>query len=67
MSLERSRRDYEGDVIFDVWRSGGNPDAVDLDAVRDHYDAGDYPESAAAAELRRMQRRRSEDDEAATP
>ena len=28
----------EGDYIYDVWRYGGNPDAVDLDDVPQDYD-----------------------------
>ncbi|KKM73040.1 hypothetical protein LCGC14_1414540 [marine sediment metagenome] len=46
--------DYHGDVWYDVWRSGGNPDLVDDDRVEDmRYD--DYtPEEAARLEYRRI-------------
>lgn len=45
------RRDpnYFGDVCYEVWRSGGNPDSVDYDRVRDReYDGYDYIDSARA-------------------
>lgn len=51
MSRDR-RRDYEGDVIYEVWRSGGNPDAVDRDRVRDAYDDRLSKDEAVAMELR---------------
>jgi hypothetical protein len=43
--------DYRGDVFYDVWRSGGNPDAVDYDRVRDSYYDGLDSEDAARREL----------------
>ena len=47
--------DYENNVFFEVWRSGGNPDAIDFEGrVEDHYYDGDYPEEAARDELRRQ-------------
>ena len=45
------RDSYEGDVFFEVWRSGGNPDAIDFDRVNDAYYAGDFAEDAATFEL----------------
>ena len=55
---------YQGDVFYEVWRSGGNPDAVDYDRVRDCYSDGDEPECCASSELRRQheaqQRRENE-------
>jgi len=30
-------RRYEGDVFYDVWRNGGNPDRLDMDRVSDDY------------------------------
>jgi hypothetical protein len=44
--------DYRGDVFYDVWRSGGNPDAVDYDRVRDAYYDGLDSGEAADRELR---------------
>lgn len=29
---------HEADYIYDVWRHGGNPDAVDLDEIPRDYD-----------------------------
>lgn len=54
--------DYCGDVVYDVWRRGGNPDAVDRDQVKDSRDDGLDAEAAAGRELRR-QRRRAEEDQ----
>ena len=62
----RTRREYEGDVIYGVWRQGGNPDAIDRDRVMDHWDAGDEEDSAVRDELRHQRRRRGhglEDEE----
>lgn len=46
--MSKSRREYEADVAFEVWRSGGNPDAIDEYRVQECYDMGDYPEEAAS-------------------
>jgi hypothetical protein len=51
--------DYWGDVVYDTWRSGGNPDAVDWDRCHDRYYEGRSVESCVAAELR-IQRRAQE-------
>ena len=41
------RRKFEGDVIYEVWRSGGNPDAVDYNRLDDYwYDELDAYEAA---------------------
>lgn len=45
-------RKYESDVFYEVWRSGGNPDRVDPDRIRDCYYNGYDTESAASVELR---------------
>ena len=47
--------DYFGDVVYEVWRSGGDPDRVDRDDVEDHRYAGRWPEEAARVELRHQQ------------
>lgn len=57
---DRERRDYDGDVTYDVWRSGGNPDYIDRDRVRDHFYNGYSAEEAANAELRAMRPREPE-------
>lgn len=50
--------DYEGDVVYETWRRGGNPDRVDPDRVEDYYRAGLDSDEAAARELRRQRPRR---------
>lgn len=45
------RREYENDVFYEVWRSGGNPDAINYDRVEEHFYNGDYSEHAASHEL----------------
>lgn len=57
-SEQERRREYEGDVIYDVWRAGGNPDAVDLDAVGEHYYYGDEAEATVRDELSEQRRPR---------
>ena len=52
----RDRREYEGDVTYDVWRAGGNPDAVDFDRVDDHWREGDDVDVATGDEMRRQRR-----------
>lgn len=47
-------RKYFGDVLFEVWRHGGNPDAVDRDRVEESQRYGDWPEECAHYELRRQ-------------
>lgn len=46
---------YFGDVVYEVWRSGGDPDRVDHDDVDDHRYAGLWLEEAAEVELGRQQ------------
>ena len=41
------RDPYFGDVIYDVWRNGGDPDYVDRDDVDDCRYEGLYAEEAA--------------------
>ncbi len=56
--IERERG-YRGDVIYDVWRAGRDPDAINFDRVSDHYHRGDEPDMAANHEIR-VQRQREE-------
>jgi hypothetical protein len=58
--VPRNYREYEGDVWYEVWRNGGNPDNVDPDRVRDYYDDGYGAEAAARQEQNRTQRIRHE-------
>jgi hypothetical protein len=59
---EKSRRDYEGDVAYEVWRSGGNVDRINDDRVRDSFYDGDHAEDVARRELK-AQRPRERVDE----
>ena len=54
--MSRSRREYEGDVTYDVWRAGGNPDAIDRDRVDDHWREGDDVDIATRDEMRHQRR-----------
>ena len=50
-----NRDDYYGDVIYEVWRSGGNPDLVDYDRC-DDYMADRLDEYIAAHKEMKLQR-----------
>lgn len=53
---ERERqREYESEVIYQVWRRGGNPDAVQPDEVSDAYYNG-IPEDRLSNRIVRRQR-----------
>lgn len=54
MSEREERREYENDVFYEVWRSGGNPDRIDYDRVDDYRYDGIEADEAASRELRRM-------------
>lgn len=49
-------RQFEGDVVYDVWRSGGNPDAVSHDRLRDDYYDDRSVDEVVARELRSQRR-----------
>jgi hypothetical protein len=57
---DEERRHYEGDVAYEVWRNGGNVDAIDYDRVWDGYYGHRAYDEAAAMELRAQRRRQSE-------
>ena len=61
--MKRNFKDYLGEVWYDVWRNGGNPDAVDDERVRDQFDGYEYPEDAAHRELRRQRNSATGKDE----
>ena len=50
---EQREADYQAklDVEYEVWRSGGNPDAVDRDMVQGELDQGYGVDEIAAMEL----------------
>lgn len=50
----KDRMDYEGDVVYEVWRSGGDVDAVHPDDVDDHYWNDTPAPDAAHEELQRQ-------------
>jgi len=54
---EEERR-YEGDVVYEVWRGGGNSDAVDYDRARDAHHDGVRSDDHASALLREQAGRR---------
>jgi len=64
-SWERRReemREYDGEVAYQVWRNGGNPDLCDPDRVNDSFWEGDCADECARYELR-IQRRNEADIE----
>lgn len=63
---EEERR-YEGDVWYEVWRSGGNPDRVDLDRVSDAFYDGLSTEDCASRELRRQRPTQPQSEEQQWP
>ena len=58
---EEERR-YEGDVVYNVWRNGGNPDRVNLDRVDEHFDRGDQSDQATRDELRHQRPKPQEEE-----
>jgi len=54
------RREYEADVFYAVWRSGGNPDAIDYDHTDNAYYNGIPADDCAHAELRAQRPREPE-------
>ncbi len=57
---DKERSDYYGDVVYEVWRHGGDPDMVDYDRLDDYRYEGLYPDEAASRELRRRSPRDGE-------
>ena len=49
---------FDGDVFYEVWRRGGNPDRVNCDDFRELQECGYTAEDVAAAEIERQQQRR---------
>ena len=64
---DEERRQYHGDVTYDVWCSGGNPDRIDYDRVEDCRYAGETAEQCAASHMGRIraQEQARRDEEAA--
>ncbi|MFA5385517.1 MAG: hypothetical protein WC364_12850 [Eubacteriales bacterium] len=53
----KERREYYGDVTYEIWRRGGNPDEIDYDRLDDYCYEGLYSAEAATLELRRQRSR----------
>ena len=51
----------QGDIIYDVWAQGGNPDEVDSDRVSDRLADGWADDEMVNAELRQQRRQEEED------
>lgn len=54
MTKRDERREYEADVVYDVWRSGGNPDRVDPDRMSDAFYDRIPTDDFVRSELRRQ-------------
>lgn len=50
------QRQYENDVFYEVWRSGGNPDRINYERVQESYYDGRDAESAAGVEVSRQRK-----------
>ena len=50
------REKYWGDVVYETWRRGGNPDVVDRDVTSEHQDDGLYPDESARRILQSARR-----------
>ena len=48
--------EYEGDVYYDVWCLGGEPDAIDFERVDECFYADMPPDEAASIEIRSQER-----------
>lgn len=60
--MPRDEDSYFGDLIYEVWRRGGNPDNVDRDQAREFEYLGYEPDEAAAiVDRRRPQEKERED------
>lgn len=59
---DRERKlQFHNDVFYEVWRSGGNTDRINYDAVEDNYYGHRDVDIAAREELRKQQSRKAED------
>jgi hypothetical protein len=57
------RRRYEADVVYETWRSGGDPDRVNVERTEEHYYNGDSCENAVRDELRHQRPKSQEEEE----
>lgn len=62
MPKRDERREYEADIIYDVWRFGGNPDRVDYDRMSDAFYERIPAEDFVRSELRRQRPKEREQE-----
>jgi len=55
------REKVHGDAVYEAWRSGANPDAVDYDLIDDDFYSGFSPEECVANEVRRLRQEEKSD------
>ncbi len=55
----QKRTDFNGDVVYDVWRNGGNPDEIDEVRLDEAYWDGYEADEFAQSEVRRQRDRAS--------
>jgi len=56
MSRYDEREKMHGDAVYETWRSGANPDAVDYELMDDDFYSGFSPEECIENEVRRLLR-----------
>ena len=59
MTDRSKRQDFNGDVAYDVWRSGGDPDSIDETRLDEAYWDGYEAEAFAESEVIRQRNRAS--------
>lgn len=52
--------DYEGDIIYGLWRAGYNIDRVDPGILREYYDDGFTEETAVMEEINKQREEKDE-------
>ena len=55
--MNREWTDYYGDVLYEVWMSGGNPDDVSYERLKDDWHDGIEVDDAARSEYNCQQPR----------
>ncbi len=51
---EENRRKFEGDVQYEMWRRGGNPDHISEGRMLDAFENDREPEAFAVSECKRI-------------
>ena len=60
---EQDQRDYQSEVSYQVWRAGGNPDAIDYERVRDGFYDCQNADDTARRELRDQMPKQNPEEE----